>query len=171
MITCWDPVRVLHQSFVESCIIEKVALFIYFTLLWLQLISGNQERFVQMLNEPDSTETGRQGSGGQEQEAGGGSPGFIQVTPQEKEAIERVTCLSPPPPPSSTLSLSLFHSLLWIAWGDCCSDHSLLPITAHASLLCSWRRVSGAEQNHLLLKAKMSVIDQGRDSVWIAIMC
>ena len=86
-----------------------MALFIDFTLLWLQLISGNQERFVQMLNEPDSTETGRQGSGGQEQEAGGGSPGFIQVTPQEKEAIERVRCLTPPP--SSTLSLSLFLSL------------------------------------------------------------
>ena len=43
-----------------------------------------------MLNEPDPTEPSRQGGGGQEQEAGGGSPGFIQVTPQEKEAIERV---------------------------------------------------------------------------------
>ena len=86
--------RILHHQ-------KSVALFIYFTLLCLQLISGNQERFVQMLNEPDSTETGRQGSGGQEQEAGGGSPGFIQVTPQEKEAIERVRCLHPP----------IFHSL------------------------------------------------------------
>ncbi|KAL8600759.1 hypothetical protein ACOMHN_055954 [Nucella lapillus] len=57
----------------------------------LALISQNQERFVEMLNEPE-TETTGQGGGGQEQEAGGNS-GFIQVTPQEKEAIERLKAL------------------------------------------------------------------------------
>lgn len=57
----------------------------------LALISQNQERFVEMLNEPES-ETGGQGGVGQEQEAGGNS-GYIQVTPQEKEAIERLKAL------------------------------------------------------------------------------
>jgi len=57
----------------------------------LQLISSNQERFVQMLNEPeDSSNPAPQGGGpGQE----GNQPGYIQVTPQEKEAIERLKAL------------------------------------------------------------------------------
>ncbi|KAK7101186.1 UV excision repair protein RAD23 homolog B-like [Littorina saxatilis] len=61
----------------------------------LALISANQERFVQMLNEPDAADAGRQG-GGQETEAGGGNSGYIQVTPQEKEAIERLKALGFP---------------------------------------------------------------------------
>jgi hypothetical protein len=44
-----------------------------------------------MLNEPDDVAE-RQG-GAPEQEAGGGNQGYIQVTPQEKEAIERVSRL------------------------------------------------------------------------------
>ena len=43
-----------------------------------------------MLNEPEAGESGGQDGGVQGQEAGGGNPGYIQVTPQEKEAIERV---------------------------------------------------------------------------------
>ncbi len=65
-------------------------------LNWFQMITDNQERFVQMLNEPMAGEGGGSGGGG-----GGGAPGtggvppgaesgYIQVTPDEKEAIERV---------------------------------------------------------------------------------
>lgn len=42
-----------------------------------------------MLNEP-AQESG-QGDGGDTPEAGGGHMNYIQVTPQEKEAIERVS--------------------------------------------------------------------------------
>ena len=58
------------------------------------MITENQERFVQMLNDPNS-----ELSGGQAQGGGQGGPGeapsaersgYIQVTPEEKEAIERV---------------------------------------------------------------------------------
>lgn len=42
-----------------------------------------------MLNEP-AQEAG-QGGGGGVSEAGGGHMNYIQVTPQEKEAIERVS--------------------------------------------------------------------------------
>uniref|UniRef100_A0A9J8ASG8 UV excision repair protein RAD23 n=1 Tax=Cyprinus carpio carpio TaxID=630221 RepID=A0A9J8ASG8_CYPCA len=55
----------------------------------LQQISSHQEQFIQMLNEPVQ-EAGQGGSGGGVAEAGGGHMNYIQVTPQEKEAIERV---------------------------------------------------------------------------------
>ncbi|OWF35562.1 UV excision repair protein RAD23 homolog B-like [Mizuhopecten yessoensis] len=63
----------------------------------LQLISRNQERFIEMLNEPVGDEEqaeggGLPGAGG----APGASPmgqGYVQVTPQEKEAIERLKAL------------------------------------------------------------------------------
>ncbi|CAB1426470.1 unnamed protein product [Pleuronectes platessa] len=70
----------------------------------LQEISSHQEQFIQMLNEP-STEAvpvgGEGGSGGGSGGTGGmgvSSPGgshtsYIQVTPQEKEAIERLKAL------------------------------------------------------------------------------
>ncbi|XP_016109178.1 UV excision repair protein RAD23 homolog B-like isoform X1 [Sinocyclocheilus grahami] len=54
----------------------------------LQQISSHQEQFIQMLNEPGQ-EAG-QGGSGVVAEAGGGHMNYIQVTPQEKEAIERV---------------------------------------------------------------------------------
>ncbi|XP_041358220.1 UV excision repair protein RAD23 homolog B-like isoform X2 [Gigantopelta aegis] len=61
----------------------------------LSLISQNQERFVQMLNDPLD-----EASEGPQQGAGGGAPmgagGYIQVTPQEKEAIERLKALGFP---------------------------------------------------------------------------
>lgn len=61
----------------------------------LALISANQERFVAMLNEPD--DAAERHGGGPEQEAGGGNQGgYIQVTPQEKEAIERLKALGFP---------------------------------------------------------------------------
>ena len=62
----------------------------------LQIISQNQEAFIRMINESDDPASG--GSGGR----GGGRPaasgeehlgesGVIQVSPQDKEAIERVS--------------------------------------------------------------------------------
>ncbi|RUS88769.1 hypothetical protein EGW08_003486 [Elysia chlorotica] len=55
----------------------------------LQMISQNQERFVQMLNEPES---------GSDQEGAGGpnAPGYISVTPEEKQAIDRLKALGFP---------------------------------------------------------------------------
>uniref|UniRef100_A0A674NHG6 RAD23 homolog A, nucleotide excision repair protein a n=1 Tax=Takifugu rubripes TaxID=31033 RepID=A0A674NHG6_TAKRU len=51
----------------------------------LTQINQHQERFIQMLNEPVG-EGGEMGAAGDE----GSSVNYIQVTPQEKEAIERV---------------------------------------------------------------------------------
>ncbi|XP_073332090.1 RAD23 homolog A, nucleotide excision repair protein b isoform X2 [Pagrus major] len=58
----------------------------------LQQITQHQERFVQMLNEPRGGDTGGEGAEAQ------GSPhtNYIQVTPQEKEAIERLKALGFP---------------------------------------------------------------------------
>lgn len=56
-------------------------------MYYLQQITQHQERFVQMLNEPRGGDTGGEGAEAQ------GLPhtNYIQVTPQEKEAIERVS--------------------------------------------------------------------------------
>ena len=71
----------------------------------LQQITQHQERFVQMLNEPRGGDPGGEGAEAQ------GSPqtNYIQVTPQEKEAIERV---------SSPLTLTLTCTQM-----SCCLDH------------------------------------------------
>ncbi|CAM9333757.1 unnamed protein product [Lampetra planeri] len=53
----------------------------------LQQITQHQERFVQMLNEPRGGESGGEGAEAQ----GSQHTNYIQVTPQEKEAIERVS--------------------------------------------------------------------------------
>ncbi|NXT47330.1 RD23B protein, partial [Pluvianellus socialis] len=69
----------------------------------LQQISQHQEHFIHMLNEP--VPESRQGlsgsddgvsSGGGVAEAGNGHMNYIQVTPQEKEAIERLKALGFP---------------------------------------------------------------------------
>ncbi|CAG9830655.1 unnamed protein product [Diabrotica balteata] len=70
----------------------------------LQLISQNQESFVRMLNEPASgaptsgSATVPSGGGalGSQAAAGGPPQGMIQVTPQDKDAIERLKALGFP---------------------------------------------------------------------------
>ncbi|XP_021927356.1 UV excision repair protein RAD23 homolog B isoform X2 [Zootermopsis nevadensis] len=78
----------------------------------LQLISQNQEAFVRMLNEPAAPGGGIPSAGGTPAspvatvhgsagEAGSGAgsifaPGVIQITPQDKEAIERLKALGFP---------------------------------------------------------------------------
>ena len=66
----------------------------------LQLISQNQEAFIRMINEPDSRSGSAAAAGGGGGGGGGGSgsgaegmlgSGVIQVTTQDKEAIERVS--------------------------------------------------------------------------------
>ncbi|XP_034266525.1 UV excision repair protein RAD23 homolog B isoform X1 [Pantherophis guttatus] len=66
----------------------------------LQQISQHQEHFIQMLNEPVQESGqgggGGSGSGGGVAEAGSRHMNYIQVTPQEKEAIERLKALGFP---------------------------------------------------------------------------
>lgn len=73
----------------------------------LQQISQHQEQFIQMLNDPESGVQGGGGGGGRGGGGGGGGGGvtaeagsghmnYIQVTPQEKEAIERLKALGFP---------------------------------------------------------------------------
>ncbi|XP_010210284.1 PREDICTED: UV excision repair protein RAD23 homolog B [Tinamus guttatus] len=66
----------------------------------LQQISQHQEHFIQMLNEPvqESSQgvSGGEGSTDGVAEAGSGPMNYIQVTPQEKEAIERLKALGFP---------------------------------------------------------------------------
>lgn len=62
------------------------------------MITENQDRFVQMLNEPLTESGSALGAEGQSPPAagapvgGGQNPesGYIQVTPEEKQAVERV---------------------------------------------------------------------------------
>ncbi|KAK2819242.1 hypothetical protein Q5P01_024803 [Channa striata] len=72
----------------------------------LQEISNHQEQFIQMLNEPNPEAVPAGGGGGTggvggaggvgANTPGGGHMSYIQVTPQEKEAIERLKALGFP---------------------------------------------------------------------------
>ena len=68
----------------------------------LQIISQNQEAFIRMINEGESGEGGEVGEGGLAGLAGDApgealdQPGVIQVSPQDKEAIERLKALGFP---------------------------------------------------------------------------
>ncbi|XP_068090543.1 UV excision repair protein RAD23 homolog B [Hyperolius riggenbachi] len=62
----------------------------------LQQISQHQEQFIQMLNDPVPESGGQGGGRGVAAEAGSGHMNYIQVTPQEKEAIERLKALGFP---------------------------------------------------------------------------
>lgn len=61
----------------------------------LQQITQHQERFVQMLNEPFGEPVG-EGEGEEAEGQGSSQTNYIQVTPQEKEAIERLKALGFP---------------------------------------------------------------------------
>ncbi|KAM4634534.1 UV excision repair protein RAD23 homolog B isoform 2-T2 [Polymixia lowei] len=67
----------------------------------LQEISNHQEHFIQMLNDPNPEEVQEGSGGGGAGGVAGDTPGgsnmnYIQVTPQEKEAIERLKALGFP---------------------------------------------------------------------------
>merc|ERR1711974_545795 len=69
----------------------------------LQIISQNQEAFIRMINESDDSSSGSGGGGrtGSGRSAPGGEEhlgesGVIQVSPQDKEAIERLKALGFP---------------------------------------------------------------------------
>ena len=93
----------------------------------LQMISQNQDAFFRMLTEPGggggaapagsttggrtAAETPRSGGGDAQQEGEGGdyfAPGVIHVTPQDKEAIERVIICSTSLSTFSILNVALF---------------------------------------------------------------
>lgn len=61
----------------------------------LQAISSNQQEFIQMLNEPNPGPTAG-GGGGAARSGSMGGQNYIQITPQEKEAIERLKALGFP---------------------------------------------------------------------------
>lgn len=58
----------------------------------LQIITENQDRFVQMLNEPLESGASPGTTGNQSSM----EPGYIQVTPEEKQAVERLKALGFP---------------------------------------------------------------------------
>eukprot|EP00092_Neocalanus_flemingeri_P033052 GFUD01035946.1.p1 GENE.GFUD01035946.1~~GFUD01035946.1.p1 ORF type:complete len:370 (+),score=121.23 GFUD01035946.1:56-1111(+) len=65
----------------------------------LQIISQNQEAFIRMINEGEAGEEGEGGIPGLPGEGPGDAldqPGVIQVSPQDKEAIERLKALGFP---------------------------------------------------------------------------
>ncbi|ELW65827.1 UV excision repair protein RAD23 like protein B [Tupaia chinensis] len=66
----------------------------------LQLISQYQEHFIQMLHEPVPEAGGQSGVGGAGDagtaQAGHGQANYVRVTPQEREAIERLKALGFP---------------------------------------------------------------------------
>lgn len=70
----------------------------------LQMITENQDRFVQMLNEPLTESGSALGAEGQSPPAAGApavvsqnpESGYIQVTPEEKQAVERLKALGFP---------------------------------------------------------------------------
>ena len=62
----------------------------------------NQEAFIRMINETEGEEGGEAGG-----ERGLDQPGVIQVSPQDKEAIERVSILS-----SNFMNEWMIHLLL-----------------------------------------------------------
>ncbi|XP_032716679.1 UV excision repair protein RAD23 homolog B isoform X1 [Lontra canadensis] len=88
----------LQQIGRENPQLLQLLLFLSFKLP--QQISQHQEHFIQMLNEPVQEAGGQGGGGGGGSggvaEAGSGHMNYIQVTPQEKEAIERLKALGFP---------------------------------------------------------------------------
>jgi len=62
----------------------------------LQIISQNQEAFIRMINEGEAGEEGEGGIPGLPGDEALDQPGVIQVSPQDKEAIERLKALGFP---------------------------------------------------------------------------
>eukprot|EP01103_Thecamoeba_quadrilineata_P003630 TRINITY_DN13390_c0_g1_i1.p1 TRINITY_DN13390_c0_g1~~TRINITY_DN13390_c0_g1_i1.p1 ORF type:complete len:378 (-),score=108.36 TRINITY_DN13390_c0_g1_i1:2-1135(-) len=93
----------------------------------LGLINQHQEEFYRLLNEPVGP-PGAQGQGGQGQ-GGPGGPQYIQVTPEEKEAIDRLE------------SLGFDRSIVIQAYFACDKDEALT-----ANYLCENRFDDDAEE-------------------------